>query len=336
MRTHPLLLAILAVLPSCSETLETEGCVALEEDTKTCPAPDQVSLDEVFLTALCGDNIELVEVKGPGTLRASSGDTEGGNVCCYPVEVIDHEPGSECNIGRPFLEDGAARVAPIHLSQTQQADSTESDGGLAANTRGRALAWAHAGAAEHASVAAFSRLSLQLLALGAPLDLIEGVQRAALDEVHHARACWALAQTLSGSDVAVGTFPFERTIDANTTLAGLAYAAVREGCLAETLGACVAQSVAALATEDVRAVLTRLASEEADHAVLSFRIVSWALQVGGESVRGAITRALDEPWPRLDTHELALRAGVSRETVAAAARSATARVLKPAARALIS
>jgi hypothetical protein len=174
------------------------------------------------------------------------------------------------------------------------------------------------------------------MALGAPLELVEGVQRAALEEVHHARACWKIAQDLSGGTVEVGAFPFQQPIDAKTTLADLAYAAVREGCLAETLGACVTQSIAPHAATDVRFALTRLADEEAEHAVLSFRLVSWALQVGGKAVRDSVVAALSEPWPALDTFELAVRTGVSQEAVQAAARAATLRVLEPAARALLS
>ena len=48
----------------------------------------------------------------------------------------------------------------------------------------RAIAqhWTRAAQMEHASVAAFSRFSLQLLAVGAPPSLLEDAHRAALDE----------------------------------------------------------------------------------------------------------------------------------------------------------
>lgn len=333
MRPHPLLLAILAVLPACSETLDTEGCVAADEDATTCPAPSDVSLDDVFLTSLCGDDIELVTVKGAGQLRNNPAETIG-KACCYTVEVIDHDPGSECAIGRPFIAGDVALTAPARLLTL--APSNLPSPAAEANAAQRALAWTQAGAGEHASIAAFGRLGLQLLALGAPLDLLEGVQRAALDEVQHARACWDVARNLSGTEVAVGAFPFESSIDVRTTLADLAYAAVREGCLSETLGACVTMSVAQLANADVRPVLTRLADEEAGHAVLSYRIVSWALQVGDDSVREAVLKALAEPWPVLDMRELAVRSGVSQEVVASAAARARTQVLQPAARALLS
>jgi len=305
--------------------------MSVDDDTKTCPAASKVSLDDIFLTQICGDDPELVKLKSEGTLRDSAG-LAMGPVCCYTVEVVDHDPGSECAIGRPFIEGERAKLAPVELACVSFEDSPRS----LDQSRARAVSWARAGAAEHASVAAFSRLSLQLLRLGAPLELLEGVQAAALEEVQHAKACWSLAEHLSGQSIQVGAFPFESAVDVNATLAELAYAAVREGCLAETLGACVVQTVAPLAAEDARAVLERFGDDEARHAVLSYRIVSWALQVGGPDVEHAVRAALSEPWPTLDTTELAVRAGVSQQTIAEAEKMARQRVLEPAARALLS
>jgi hypothetical protein len=53
--------------------------------------------------------------------------------------------------------------------------------------------WLRDALAEHASVGAFSAFNLSLLALGAPADLVRGGAAAALDEVFHAKACFALA-----------------------------------------------------------------------------------------------------------------------------------------------
>lgn len=335
MRAHPLLISILAVL-GCTETFVTDGCLSVEEGTTTCPDARSVSVDDLYLVNECGD-LELVEIQGKGPGKRTEDPWTQSPICCYPVEVIDHSPDEKCVIGRPYLEHGHAQLAPLALSRAPLKSPPHN---LAAqstpSSEARAHAWALAGAAEHASVAAFNRLSLQLLALGAPLPLLNAVQRAAMEEVEHAQSCFELASNLSGNEVSVGAFPFGGAIDPDVDLAELAYAAVREGCLSETLGAYVVSSVAdVVPDEHVRAVLQRLAREESEHAVLSFRVVTWALRTGGDPVRDAIRRALREAWPRLDVNELALRTGLDLATLERATHDAYRRVLKPATRALL-
>jgi hypothetical protein len=331
MRPHPLLLAIIAVLPGCDglfdEVIATTGCMLAEEDDTSCPSPKEVSLDDLSVENQCGPDIEIVELKGQGELRKFP--EASVSFCCYPIDVINHDP-EPCPVpGRPYLELGKAQQSRVFTNQ-----GSPHEGAPGAP---RAHAWALAGAAEHASVAAFNRLSLQLLALGAPVELLGAVQQAALEEVSHTQACFKLAQEFGGSEVTVGAFPFAGAVDPHVDLTELAYAAVREGCLAETLGASVLASVVPSITDDaVKLVLAKLSQEESEHAVLSFRIVAWAIHTGGQPVRDAVVRALNEPWPRLDVSELALRTGVERSVIEHATRDAFRRVLQPAATALLS
>src|SRR6185436_7062049 len=100
-----------------------------------------------------------------------------------------------------------------------------------------AEAWARDALLEHASVASFGRFALELLAFGAPADLIEAAHRAALDEVRHARLCFALAGAYRGEALAPGAFPFDGAVRLAGDLAALAESAVLEGCVGETLAA---------------------------------------------------------------------------------------------------
>jgi hypothetical protein len=317
MRNNPLLLAILGALGGCSETFEDTGCMEVPAEQMGCKPASKVDPDSLFLPNQCGDDLEITEVRGSGkrgTTALQAGEME---TCCYPVEVVDHDPGAECAVGRPYYEGGKPRSAPL-ASRTKVGTA-------------RARAWANAGAGEHASVAAFARLSLQLLRHGAPAALLRGVHQAALDEVRHTEVCWSLAQRFGAEPLAAGAFPFSAPVAVDVSLAELAAAAVREGCLAETLGAHVMDAAARLAPESaVREALRTIADEEATHAVLSFRIVAWALAVGGDDVRAAVRAALALPWPRLDVAELALRAGVESEALGAAAHAGVADVLEPA------
>ena len=54
--------------------------------------------------------------------------------------------------------------------------------GVALNAS-KAQAWRLSGLAEHSSVAAFARAALELMAVGAPAELVADAHQAAIDEV---------------------------------------------------------------------------------------------------------------------------------------------------------
>jgi hypothetical protein len=313
-----LLVSILAALPACTDSVQDEGCLLVEESQMTCPPGKDVEPERLFLPNKCGFDIE--DVDSDGTRKLVTGqDAVARPACCYVVTVTDSDPKSECVVGRQYRE-GAVAVRARARSAGPHGDSPE-----------RARAWEQAGMEEHASVAAFARLSLQLMAHGAPSDLLRDVHRAALDEVGHAERCWALARRFGASAVGAEPFPFAEPVSAHVTLAELAADAVREGCLGETLGAHLATVAAELCPEpETRAELSAIAAEEAEHAVLSFRIVAWALALGGADVREAVRRAFAEPWPRVDVAELALRANVDEAALHRAAAAGVTDVLEPA------
>jgi len=145
-------------------------------------------------------------------------------------------------------------------------------------------------------VAAFARLTLDLLALGAPHDLIAAVQAAAVDEVEHARLAYQIASRLADQPLQPGPLPFAAPITPSTDPVAVAVAAVREGCLGETVGAwLVAHAADHVADPDIAAVLHRIADDEARHAALSWRLVAWLMKTGGPAVRPAVIAALQQP-----------------------------------------
>ena len=154
-----------------------------------------------------------------------------------------------------------------------------------------AQAWLRDARMEHASIASFAHFTLQALALGAPAELIADAQRAALDEVAHAQACFALASRYAGDALGPAELPMPSSL-AVLPLADASAAAVREGCVAETLAALIAAEQLAHATDPAaRAALQRIAQDEARHAELAYRFVRWALAVGGHDVRAAVQTA---------------------------------------------
>jgi hypothetical protein len=344
MRTNPLFLSIVAALSACAEeTFDAQGCISATADQTSCPPAGAVRTKDVWLPGRCGDDLEVTAVKSGGTLESIVGqDGSSTPACCYIVEVTDHDESAECVVGRPYYDDGAARRAPLladvvhprsadRSSHTSRVHSSDDFDAL------RAAAWANAGAAEHASVAAFSRLALQLMALGAPNELVRDAHQAALDEIGHAELCWRLARDLGGAHVSAGPFPFQAPVALDVQLAEFAAVTAREGCLEETLGAHVAAIAATLASDTgVRNALQTIATEEAAHAVLSFRIVAWALRVGGPEVRAAVQAAFTGACLPLNLAELALRTQIDISSLREAAHVGISEVLDPACARLLS
>jgi hypothetical protein len=163
--------------------------------------------------------------------------------------------------------------------------------------RARAAAdWAQIAQLEHASVASFARFTLHLLALGAPPQLVTGALQAGLDEVAHARAAFGLATRLGGAAVGPGPLPLGGDLFGPAGPADLAAVAAQtfaEGCVNETIGALEAAEAAAVCDDpDIRAVLERIAEEEARHGELAWAFARWALGQGGEPVRTAMAAAM--------------------------------------------
>jgi hypothetical protein len=278
----------------------------------------------------------VVSIDSPGTFESNS-------KCCYQVTLQ-----SICE-GRPFLVEDAqvtAALAPSSAPRDWHDEGLLPDrSALSADERGALAAmWRRAALMEHASVASFSRFALELMAAGAPADLVEGAHRAALDEVRHARLCFGLASAYAGETVAPGGMPLGRAVELSTDLVDLAIRTWNEGCVGETISACLAAERLAVAEDAAaRAALAVIAEDEARHAELAFRAVAWAIQVGGERVRAAVAVAAshahfagsesstisDESAPLTAHGQLD-----KRETRAAVAR-ALREVIAPSARALL-
>lgn len=222
------------------------------------------------------------------------------DTCCYW-----HCPGACC--GRPLEVDGKARVAAL----VERADWLGSEGQAEApllepsHALALAAAWRADAADEHAAIASFQRFGLDLLALGAPPDLVLDAMRAAGDEVGHARACFAIAARLDAK--ALGPAPLDCSgVQARGDLLAAAVAAVREGCVGETLAAACAGAAARSAADGaIAAALGVIAEDEARHAELGWRFVAWAHATGTADVREAIAAAFaaavlarPEPDPR--------------------------------------
>jgi hypothetical protein len=170
-------------------------------------------------------------------------------------------------------------------------DATRAPAGLADQ-------WRENAKTEHASVAAFARLTLDLMALGAPSRLVADSHRDALDEIRHAELCFAVARALDGRDVGPAPFPEAQRVGTlprvrSAALAQLAVDSLVDGALHEGVSARVIAKLARRCdVPAIRAALKELAADEGRHAAHGWAVVEWCLDEGGAPVAGALEGAL--------------------------------------------
>ncbi len=200
-----------------------------------------------------------------------------------------------CVVGRPLVIDGETHSAPFMPRSDWQTSVVFDIDSLDENVRNAATNhYIEMAAMEHASIASFARFSLQLMALGAPAELVRDAHRAALDEIEHARASYALAAMFGKTNVGPDKLPAAiATID--VSVIGFVKALVFEGCVGETLGAAEGRAAARNATlPEMARTLSTIAEDEERHAALAWRTLKWALETFGESARHAAAQGFGE------------------------------------------
>jgi hypothetical protein len=260
------------------------------------------------VAATCSDDGDCL----PGFYCASSdGVCGGGDYACQTPQdecltSADCKRGAgacsfngkyrECEYaacGRPFLVEASARLAPVVASDAWRDPTAPRVQHLTSEQR-RELAehWTRLGQMEHASIAAFARFQLQLLALGAPAALVEQCTRALADETAHTKLCFGMASAYAGHAIGPGPLDVSRSLEL-TSLADIVELVIAEGCVGETRAALDARAAADSADDPVvTAAYARIAEDEQRHAELAFRFVRWALEQDEAAVRPRIERAV--------------------------------------------
>jgi hypothetical protein len=299
----------------------------------------------------CGADIASADAAtdsaNEGASRRDGGPKETKDVAVQDVEaaaLADINAPEIVSVRRPFLVGSSMRVASAAVRDDWSEELPPAKG-LDEVVRGAlARAWLDDGLQEHASIAAFARFAMLMLGVGAPSDLVIAAQRAAIDEVRHARACFSLARRYGAKETGPGALRVDDALGP-MTLAELAALTAEEGCVGETLGVLLAEEQAAIARDPVvRPRLARIARDEAVHAELAWRFVAWAVASRGEQVLGAveasITRALAttlamEVLPlRVDALAWAAHGRLSCAEARAVATRGASEIVLPALRAL--
>jgi len=238
-------------------------------------------------------------VRFEGALRPYAATDD--KTCCYSVPLRKYE--MRVVPGRPARVDGEARFASVgavdatgggagsgHAATWRAPELAPSVASLPRELRDRlAAVWLEAARAEHASIASFANLSLRLLALGAPPDLVADAHAAALDEIRHARLAFELASAYAGTALQPVRFDDAARMSAAGDLASLAIETLLDGCINETVAAVEAETAGAAADDPVvAATLREIAADEARHAELAWRIVAWCVRSGEPGLLAAL------------------------------------------------
>jgi len=261
------------------------------------------------------DDWQALEVVGyaldanlPADLTASAcieEDAFAGS-CCYVVEFwqpIITDPATVCAPpernnngggggggggdwwyeGRPFHTDAGRQEAPVRATS---AWSTHPDlaGQVPEALRPQVVkAWTAMARAEHASVASFARMVMELLALGAPAELVTQATQAQLDEVRHAQLAFGVASSVAQRPIGPGPFDIRGALDRSHDLAQVLTAAIVEGCISETVASVQVRDAADHAADPILATMLHgVADDELRHAELSWAFVRWMLAMHPE------------------------------------------------------
>lgn len=272
----------------------------------------------------CGTETLVACRSTTDTCRTNEDCAEGS--CQAPGEVWNDLIGTsdwQCTTveevcGRPLRVAGRARRA----RSTRRGDWQAA---MAAVAQQAAAAehWRRIAALEHASVASFARFSLQLLALGAPAELLADCQQAAADEVEHARIAYAIASAFAGEAIGPGPLSLDG-IDLDSDPETVLREVIVEGCIGETLGALeAAEAARAVDNPDIAAACARIAEDELRHAALGWRTARWLLachptlsamacDTFAEGMRHHID-GIDESSAAIARHGIAVRPALRRE-----------------------
>jgi hypothetical protein len=254
-------------------------------DTADTGEEDRICLEPSEEAGICrtaDDAMSEIQDKARCEVESASEVSSVGD-CCYEVVCVGDSVGmQDCGCyGRPYWE-GDRLVRAEALSSDRWAASVRMpsvEGLTAAEREALGQFWLDNAIAEHSSVAGFHRFALDLLAHGAPTQLLLAAGRAAAEEVRHAQLCAALASAYFGRPIGPGRLP-------RGTQAPVARDLVE-------LSALLAATMCDHASDPaVRHVLSIIARDEASHAALAWQTLRWAVEEGGEAVERAIAPAL--------------------------------------------
>ncbi|MGN6110318.1 MAG: ferritin-like domain-containing protein, partial [Kofleriaceae bacterium] len=134
-------------------------------------------------------------------------------------------------------------------------------------------------------------------------ELVERTHLAALDEIRHARRCFAIASAYAGTAISAGPITELQKVEASTIdPIRLAIGTLVDGCVAEGVAAEVARIASESAADPVvKDALATIARDEATHAELGWSVLAWCLDRRGvrTAVAARVAKLEEQLAPRL-------------------------------------
>jgi hypothetical protein len=332
---------------SAKEVSQSKGkyplsfCVDRPDDGSACRSPAELRADRLVKQIV--GSAPSVTFPGGSSVPAywhvrdpvCGPDEDRPESCCY-VFRVEHAPVPLENVfknslfedvggqvliggvddrvvhGRPLTVQGVPRVATISRSDQWCGPVGPNCRGITQLQRRKiASVWYQSALYEHASVASFARFSMELMALGAPSDLVLGACHAQADEVVHARACFSMASFFAGQTLGPGAFDMDGSFSHNVTPEHVLVQTILEACINETFAAAEAAWLAEKAEDDeIVQIHHKIGIDESRHAALGWKTVRWVLQQHpelcglasrtfshfGESLSADDSSAADDNW----------------------------------------
>ena len=302
---------LLSVLAGCTTTSESQYCINIDADAE-CPSVEDVN-ETIFPIDDCGGtHTKSTEFAARNdSVSIWEEDTAADTLydaCCYTT-TYKAPVGMECIEGRPLKKGGFPILATI---SDQQSDWSSGEYSPQRKNLVAGTFWKRSAAMEHSSIAAFHMCALELLQLGAPAHLIAGVQQAAQEELRHAQSAFSIAAQLLQESLHPDSFPHIPI--PQRSLSEFALEVAKEGAINETLAVVLAAEQRRHTTDPtIQKHLDTLIQEEAQHALLSWHILQWAIAQEGEGLRTQILALLAEQpsfcvdgFPVQGVHELGI------------------------------
>jgi len=246
--------------------------------------PDEVNPESccyVFTVSAGTRQLDLTDlllgVEGEGTIDRFFNEDAGATIGADNGQPVH---------GRPLVIHGSARTATTGGSQdwSSPLDLPISDMTVEQRLKVSEL-WHRAALYEHASVASFSKFTLELMALGAPPELIIEASLAQVDEVKHAVDCSSVASSFAGRPISPGLLDVEGALTKRTSPRDLMIQTILDGCINETLAAAEAAWLAEQCEiKPIKEILKKIAKDESRHAALGWKTVRWLINENPELI----------------------------------------------------